>query len=195
MLNKNPILVLVAGLASAAVPALAQENSRQDFAVQASGSFVTSTTQNGIRNNANDNAGVLGTYRFFFGTHHGLEADYGYGQNTQNYTGLPGVETHTHEISGAYVFRMPMGKVTPFALAGVSALVFDPQSFAGASSQTRAGFVYGVGADISLTSHVFARAEYRGFLYNSPTYNLPQLAGIDRLTHRAEPSVGFGYRF
>jgi len=39
------------------------------------------------------------------------------------------------------------------------------------------------------------RAEYRGFVYNSPTYDLPGLAGLDRVTHRAEPSVGFGYRF
>ena len=108
---------------------------------------------------------------------------------------MPGVETHTHEISGAYVFRMPMHKLTPFALAGVSALVFDPKNFAGASSQTRAGFVYGAGADFNLTSHVFVRAEYRGFVYNSPTYDVPQLTGMERVTHRAEPSVGFGYRF
>ena len=195
MLQMKLVMVLVAGFASAAVPAFAQENSRQDVAVQAFGSFVSSTTQNGIQNSANNNAGVLGTYRFFFSTHHGVEADYGYGQNTQNYTGMPGVETHTHEISGAYVFRMPMHKLTPFALAGVSALVFDPKNFAGASSQTRAGFVYGAGADFNLTSHVFVRAEYRGFVYNSPTYDVPQLAGMDRVTHRAEPSVGFGYRF
>jgi hypothetical protein len=39
------------------------------------------------------------------------------------------------------------------------------------------------------------RAEYRGLVYNSPTYELTQLNGADRITHRAEPSIGFGYRF
>jgi opacity protein-like surface antigen len=118
--------------------------------------------------------------------------------NTQGYTsaaGALGVKTNSHEVSGAYVFRMPFRNITPFALAGVGALVFDPKDFAGASTQTRAGFVYGAGADITLSHHIFLRAEYRGFVYNSPTYDLPAFAGLDRVTHRAEPSVGFGYRF
>ena len=63
------------------------------------------------------------------------------------------------------------------------------------ADRVRAAFVYGGGADFNLTSHVFMRAEYRGFVYNSPTYNLSSLDGTDRITHRAEPSVGFGYRF
>jgi len=64
-----------------------------------------------------------------------------------------------------------------------------------ANSQTCAAFVYGGGADFNLTHHVFMRAEYRGFLYNSPTYNLSSLEGTDRIIHRAEPLIGFGYRF
>jgi opacity protein-like surface antigen len=55
--------------------------------------------------------------------------------------------------------------------------------------------VYGAGVDFNLTHRIFMRAEYRGFVYNSPTYDLPALAGLDRVTHRAEPSIGFGYRF
>ena len=200
MLQKRLVITLFAGIASVAVPAFAQTEGpgRQDAAVQAFGSFVAGTTQNGIKNSASDSGGVLATYRFFFSKHHGVEADYGYALNTQNYStpaGAAGVKTHSHEISGAYVFRLPMRKVTPFALAGVSALVFDPDNFAGASSQTRAGFVYGAGADLNLTNHIFMRAQYRGFVYNSPTYDLPQFAGLDRVSHRAEPSIGFGYRF
>lgn len=199
MFQRGIVTTLIAGIALAA-PALAQnENAgRQDAAVQAFGSFVKTTTQDGIDNSATNSGGVLASYRYFFSTHHGVEGNYGYALNTQNYTsntGVPGVNTHTHEVSGAYVFRLPHGRVTPFALAGVGALVFDPNNFNGASSQTRAGFVYGGGADINLTNHIFMRAEYRGFVYNSPTYDLPTLAGLDRVTHRAEPSVGFGYRF
>jgi opacity protein-like surface antigen len=90
---------------------------------------------------------------------------------------------------------MPFRRITPFALAGVGALVFSPKDFAAANSQTRASFVYGGGADFRLSRHIFARAEFRGFVYKSPTYDLSALANFDRVTHRAEPSVGFGYRF
>jgi opacity protein-like surface antigen len=106
-----------------------------------------------------------------------------------------GVHSYSHEVSGAYVFRMPFHKVTPFALAGAGALIFDPTNFTGASTQTRAAFVYGAGADVNFSNHIFMRAEYRGFVYSSPTYDLPALAGLGRATHRAEPSIGFGYRF
>ena len=84
---------------------------------------------------------------------------------------------------------------TPFVEAGAAALIFDPKDAAGIDTQTRAGFVYGGGADFDFTRHVFLRAEYRGFVYDSPTYNLTALQGTDRITHRAEPSIGFGYRF
>jgi opacity protein-like surface antigen len=200
MFQKSLMTMVIAGVASMALPAYAQseEAARQDVAVQAFGSFVTTTTHNGIDNSATESGGVLATYRYFFSTHHGVEANYGYALNTQNYSspaGILGVKTNSHEVSGAYVFRMPFARVTPFALAGVGALVFDPKDFIGASAQTRAAFVYGAGADINLSHHVFMRAEYRGFVYNSPAYDLPALAGLDRVTHRAEPSVGFGYRF
>ena len=61
--------------------------------------------------------------------------------------------------------------------------------------QGRAAFVYGAGADFRLSQHVFVRAEYRGLVYNSPTFDLSGLNGLDRVAHRAEPSIGFGYRF
>ncbi|MGD1093619.1 MAG: outer membrane beta-barrel protein [Bryobacteraceae bacterium] len=105
------------------------------------------------------------------------------------------MKTNSHEISGDYVLRFPQKPWSPFVLAGVGGLIFDPKDFVGASSQGRAAFVYGAGADFNLSKHVFMRAEYRGFVYNSPTYDIPGLSGLDRISHRAEPSVGFGYRF
>ena len=200
MFQKSFLTMLMAGAASIALPAYAQTEGpgRQEVAVQAFGSFVTSTTQNGVDNSATNSGGVLASYRYFFSTHHGVEANYGYALNTQRYasgTGVTGVNTHSHEVSGAYVFRMPMRNVTPFALAGAGALVFDPKDFMGANTQTRPAFIYGAGADWNLSHHIFVRAEYRGFVYSSPTYDLPVLAGLDRTSHRAEPSVGFGYRF
>ena len=199
MFRKSLLTMMLAGLAAVALPVYAQsDEGRQDVAVQAFGSFVTTTTHDGSDNSATNSGGVLASYRFFFSKHHGIEADYGYARNTQSYAsaaGALGVKTNSHEVSGAYVFRMPFGKITPFALAGMGALVFDPRNYAGASTQTRAAFVYGGGADFSLTHHLFMRAEYRGLVYNSPTYDLAALNRLDRVTHRAEPSVGFGYRF
>jgi len=200
MSHKSLLTVFIASVASLASPAFGQslEAGRQEVAVQAFGSFVTTTTQDGIDNSATKSGGVLGSYRFFFSNHHGIEANYGYARNTQSYTsaaGALGVATNSHEVSGAYVFRMPFRKITPFVLAGAGALIFDPKDFSSASRQTRAGFIYGAGADFNFSNHVFMRAEYRGFVYNSPTYDLPTLAGLDRVTHRAEPSVGFGYKF
>jgi opacity protein-like surface antigen len=200
MFQKRLATTLVAGIASLALPAFSQTENpgKQDVAVQAFGSFVTGTTQDGVRNSATDSGGVLASYRYFFSAHHGVEANYGYALNTQNYSsdaGVFGVNSYSHEVSGAYVFRMPFRRVMPFALAGAGALIFDPKNFTGASTQTRAAFVYGAGADVNLSNHIFMRAEYRGFVYSSPTYDLPTLAGLGRATHRAEPSVGFGYRF
>jgi len=200
MFTSRLIVTSVAALAALGLPAFAQveEAGRHEVAVQAFGSFVTSTTKDGIENKATHSGGVLGTYRVFFSKHHGVEGNYGYSLNTQSYglaAGQLGVKTNSHEVSGAYVFRLPLRRITPFALAGVGALVFDPKDFAGAGSQTRAAFVYGGGADFNITSHIFARAQYRGFVYNSPTFDLAEFSGVDRTAHRAEPSVGFGYRF
>ena len=195
MFRTRLAFTMVAGIAALALPAFAQsEAGTHEISAQAFGSFVTGTTQNGIDNKATNSGGVLGSYRYFFSKHHGVEANYGYALNTQSY-GTTGVATYSHEVSGAYVFRVPLRRITPFALAGAGALIFDPKDFAAASTQTRAAFLYGAGADVSLSHHVFLRAEYRGFVYNSPTYDLPAFAGLDRVTHRAEPSIGFGYRF
>jgi outer membrane immunogenic protein len=201
MFAKKLVLSLVAGAITMSIPAFSQEEapaSKNEASVQAFGSFVKSTTSDGVDQSATNSGGVLASYRFFFTQPQGVEANYGYALNTQNYglsTGPIGVKTNSHEISGDYVLRFPQKHWSPFVLAGVGALVFDPRDFAGASSQGRVAFVYGAGADFNLSRHAFVRAEYRGFVYNSPTYDVPGLNGLDRLSHRAEPSVGFGYRF
>jgi opacity protein-like surface antigen len=200
MFRKKIVITWLVSIASMALPAFSQSETpgKNEVSVQAFGSFVKSTTDNGIENKATNSGGVLGSYRYFFNDHHGVEANYGYSLNTQNYgstSGVLGVKSYSHELSAAYVFRMPMRKFTPFVLAGAGGLIFDPKDFAGANSQARAAFVYGGGADFKLSQHVFVRAEYRGLVYSSPTYDLTGLAGADRITHRAEPSLGFGYRF
>jgi opacity protein-like surface antigen len=197
LITRNLATILF-GAALAALPALAQENGRSEVSVQAFGSFVKSTTDNGISQAATNSGGVLANYRFFFTNNQGFEVNYGYSRNTQSY-GLPldtlGVRSNQHEVTAAYVYRRPLRHLTPFVEAGVGGLVFNPSDAAEASAQARAAFVYGGGADFSLTNRIFVRAEYRGLVYESPTFGLSEVSGADRVTHRAEPSIGFGYRF
>lgn len=198
MFKRYSFATILMGGALAVAPAFAQEAGRSEASVQAFGSFVKSTTDNGIRQSATDSGGVLASYRFLFSEHHGVELNYGYSLNTQTLgfaSGPLGVKSNQHEVSAAYVYRHPLGRVTPFVESGIGALVFAPKDAPEISTQTRAAFVYGGGADFSITKRLFLRAQYRGLVYNSPTFDLIQAVGTDRVTHRAEPSVGFGYRF
>src|SRR6202011_3759728 len=129
MFRRTLVVTWIVGIARAALPAFSQSENpgKNDVSVQAFGSFVKSTTNNGIENKATNSGGVLGSYRYFFNAHNGVEADYGYSLNTQSYgpaNGVLGVKSYSHEISAAYVFRMPMHKFTPFGLAGARGLDF-----------------------------------------------------------------------
>jgi outer membrane immunogenic protein len=183
------------------LPALSQsEEGRSEVSAQLVGTFVHNTVQNGIGQTSSDSGGILATYRFFFTKHQGVEANYAYSRSTSTYSlpfGQSGVTANQHEWTGAYVFRFPTRWISPYLEAGVGGLTFSPtdSNLPGASSQTQAAFVYGAGADFNLTSRVFIRAQYRGFVYNSPVFNLAANLGNDRVTHLAEPSVGFGFRF
>ena len=92
------------------------------------------------------------------------------------------------------MFRMPIRKVTPFLEAGVGGVSYAPTNSRAAQNQSRAAFVYGGGVDFNVARHVFVRAQYRGLVLNSPTFNLPANLGNDRVTHIAEPSIGIGIR-
>jgi len=197
-MSKSSMARILVGVSLAALPMMAQEAGRSEFSVQAFGSWVKNTTQDGVSQDATNSGGVLANYRFFFTKSNGVEVNYGYSLNTQNYglaSGPLGVKANQHEVTAASVYRHSLKHFTPFVEAGVGGLVFDPTDASGASTQARAAFVYGGGADFNITHHIFMRAEYRGLVYISPTFDLAPAAGTDRITHRAEPSVGFGYRF
>jgi outer membrane immunogenic protein len=198
MYRVNSFATILLGGVLAALPAFSQEAGRSEATVQVFGSFVKSTTDNGVQQGATNSGGVLASYRFFFSNSHGVEVNYGYSLNTQTFglaTGPLGVRSNQHEVTAAYVYRHPLRPFTPFVEAGVGSLVFDPTDANGASTQARAAFVYGGGADFNVTTRLFVRAEYRGLVYSSPTFDLTPVLGTDRVTHRAEPSIGFGYRF
>ena len=200
MMKNKSVVALALGGALIALPALAQEEAaryKSEVTVQGLGSFVKSTLDNGVRQGATNSGGVLGNYRFFFNKYNGVELTYGYALNTQNYAlgrGTAGVNAHSHEATAAYLLKLPLKHWSPFVLAGAGGLVFDPKDVTSANAQARAAFVYGGGADFNFTNRVFFRAQYRGFVHNSPNFDIPAL-NVDRVTHRAEPSAGLGFRF
>jgi opacity protein-like surface antigen len=204
-MSRKVFAALNFGVLLMSVSVFAQEDYtrlKSEVSAQATGSFVKSTTDNGVPQSTTNSAGVLGTYRFYFNRHSGVEVNYAFTQNTERYgvvsiSGIPGsgIDTNSHEVTAAYIFRLPRKRWSPFVLAGVGGLIFDPTNFAGASQQARAAFLYGGGADFNLSDHLFVRAQYRGLVYTSPTYDASELNGFDRTTHRAEPTIGFGWRF
>jgi len=110
MFRKQTLLGLVGGIFLISLPAFSQEEGlgRNEFTVQAFGSFLKTTTNNGVEQSATNSGGVLGSYRFFFNTHNGAEVNYGYSLNTQSYglaSSLAGVKSYSQEVSAAYVFR------------------------------------------------------------------------------------------
>jgi opacity protein-like surface antigen len=193
------LLAIVATSLLVCAPAFAQtEGGRSEVSAQFFGTFVRSTSQSGVQESNSDSGGVLATYRFFFSKHHGVEANYAYSRSTTAYSFLAGpsaVEANQHEWTGAYVFRMPIHNITPFVEAGVGGLTFAPINRPDASTQSRAAFVYGGGLDMNVTHRLFIRAQYRGLVFNTPTFNLVANLGLDRTTHMAEPSIGLGFRF
>src|SRR6516165_79533 len=100
MIKSLSFAAILLGGAMAALPAFSQEAGRSEVSVQAFGSFVKTTNNNGIDQGATNSGGVLASYRFFFTKNHGVEVNYGYSLNTQTFglSGGPlGVKADQHE--------------------------------------------------------------------------------------------------
>ena len=184
------------------VPVMAQEEAgRMEFGISAIGALPSGSSGNGVSQTGGNSGGVLATYRFFLTPNQGAEADYGYTRDTQQYsapTGLANVQTDMHEFSDSYVYRFTLGRVKPFATAGVGGVVFDPVLGSGAflsqpDTQTRTAFVYSVGADFAITSHLSFRAQYRGLVFKAPDFDSG--VGSNAAMNFSEPTGGLVWRF
>jgi len=183
------------------ITAVAQEL-RSEVSVQGTGFFTKDSNGNGIKNTATETGGLLIGYRYNITRWLAAEANYGYDRNTQSYIGSTSgrMQSNVHQITGSAVVKLPgFARIQPYALVGGGGLIFDPTdnaggTFAGATSQAKGAFLYGGGADYAFTRHLSLRAEYRGFVYKSPSFNLSSLK-TDAWTHIAQPSAGLVYRF
>jgi outer membrane immunogenic protein len=188
-------------LALLSIAAVAQEN-RSEVSLQGTGFFTKDTNGNGTFERANETGGFLLGYRYNFNRWLAAEANYGYDRNTQFYFGSSAarVQSNIHQVTGSAVVKLPsFAHVQPYALAGGGALLFDPTgnaggSFTGATWQATGAFVYGAGADYAVARHISLRAEYRGYVYKAPDFNVAGL-NTDSWTHIAQPSAGIVFRF
>jgi hypothetical protein len=199
MLLKHIIVAAICGNTLVSLPAFGQENpmSKADMSVEASVPFVENRNSHGAQQSATVNYGFLGGYRFFFNEHSGVEPSYGNAHSIQmcgRDNGSIGVKSNSDEVFAAHLFRLPK-RWSPFVLAGVGGLIFDPKTVAGASTQTRLGYPSGDSADFNLKHRIFPRTEHRGVFYNSATFNFGGLNSLDWLTKPVKPALVFGYSF
>jgi opacity protein-like surface antigen len=203
MFRRLLLAVMVPGLL---IPALAtaQDEPRQEIAVQGSGFFTKDSSGSGINQLATDTGGFLVSYRYHFNRWLAADATYGYDRNTQENltsTGAFNIEANVHQATGALVVTAPHKIIglKPYVLAGSGALIFEPTGnpegfVSGASTQAPPVFLYGGGVDYDLTAHLALRAEYRGFVCDWPDFGLPSLHS-GATTHTAQPSAGIVFRF
>jgi opacity protein-like surface antigen len=198
-------LATVAAVFLFATAALAQVEQPSQITLQGIGLFTKDTTANSTStsHSATNSGGFLVGYSYQFNNWAGVEGNYGYSRNTQNYFGSIGqssIHANMHEFTGSFVAHIPSARIAnlrPYVLAGAGALVFDPTDKSqvnGSDRQTRATFVYGGGVNWDLARSFGVRAEYRGLVYKLPDFTVNNL-NLDKMTHLAQPSVGFYFRF
>jgi opacity protein-like surface antigen len=185
------------------------QDSRSEVSVQGTVDLPKNSTNIDVPHDATKSAGLLLGYRYHVNPWFAVEGNYGYTRDTQKYFdpvfGETDVQANVHQLTGEAVITAPSkNRVRPYGLAGIGGLFFRPtnslnNSFVGVgnntgNNQTKAAFVYGGGVDFDIRHSLAFRAEYRGYLYKIPDFQLPGLAS-DNFTHLAQPSVGLVWRF
>jgi opacity protein-like surface antigen len=175
--------------------------------VQGSGFFNKQTTGSGITNEPTNSGGVMAGYRFNLKNWLAVEGDYDYFRNGQKFltsSGTTFIPMNVHAVTGTAIVKLPSFKmpfnipgvkiVSPFVLAGGGAMFFDPRGGFINKEQTRGAFVYGGGFDVPMAKHIALRAQYRGFVYKTPDFEMTSLK-VDKYTHSAVPSAGLVVTF
>ncbi len=185
-----------------AISSWAQE-SRNEVTVQGSGFFQKQTTNGGVTNEASNSGGVMAGYRFNLKNWLAVEGDYDYLKNHETFLSSSGttfVPMNVHSATGVAIVKLPSFKVpalkivSPFVLGGGGAMFFDTRGGLSSKQQTRGAFVYGGGVDVPISKRFLVRAQYRGFIYKIPDFEMTSLK-VDKYTHSAVPSVGLVFTF
>jgi len=196
-LTELAIILVLFGISSWA------QEFRHEVTVQGSGFFKKQTTAGGITDESTNSGGVMAGYRFNLKNWLAVEGDYDYFRNDQKFlanSGTTFVPMNVHAATGTAIVKLPSFKmpavkiVSPFVLAGGGAMFFDPRGGSVNQEQTRGAFVYGGGFDVPMAKHIALRAQYRGFVYKTPDFEMTSLK-VDKYTHSAVPSAGLVFTF
>lgn len=165
--------------------------------------FPTPFTGTSLTDQSTRSGGFQASYSYQFNKWTGADVGYGQFRFTQSYSsdsGSSSVQSDLRQGTTDFIFHVPelLSRIHPYAVVGVGALRFMPTENAnnidGAASQTRSAFIYGGGADIDISKRVGIRADYRGFKFKAPDFELPELT-TNMQTHISEPSIGVYFRF
>jgi outer membrane protein W len=193
---KNLIFIVVL---TSTLPLTAQD--RADASLAGSVLSMSSSTNVNITRSANVAGGVLASFRFWATPRNGIEFNYAHANFTQKVvigSSTTSLDSGTHEVSGAYVFRPETSRqLRPFFGAGAALLQFNPNSSSLAptpQSQNKPGLLYIAGIDYMLSRHLGAQIQFRGLVFAAPSFM--NEAFRSNTTHNmSEPTLGFVYRF
>ena len=200
---KKSLLAFLLLLPLTAVSAFAQE-SRQDISVSGSGIIPPFASGNAVQLHASVGYGGLISYRYLLTPHGGLELNYQYSQNNQHFL-IPSGSYHIHdrfqEISGAYVYSFNFKNLNPFIEGGAAGFIFSPiddsrTNTFGIGRNTNVGALYGAGIAYEISPSFDIRAEYRGLLMKTPTFNYQSNDFRTNVYYNIyDPVIGIAYHF
>ena len=198
------IALMLAGFVVLLTLGVTAQESRSEISLQGTGFFTKDTNGQGISRTTTDTGGFLVGYRYHFNRWLSAEANYGWNRDTQKYFSTGGfsrIQSDVHTVTADAVISLPfsISRLSPYVLGGGGSLIFHPTGNAGgfvpgADTQARGTFVYGAGANYTLTKRISLRAEYRGYVYKDADFGLRAL-NTDSWTHTAQPSAGIAFRF
>jgi len=190
------LVVLVFGTAAQAQKALHND----EVSIGGFYQLTSDASGNGITDTASKSLGGEASFRHSYHWWMGYDAAYDYARFTEYYTGqIFGYQHNMHAFSGSYYVHGPVRVlgIQPFAVGGISAVVFSPTLNGGqnVSWQARPGANFGAGINYALlSSHIGLRLQYRGLYYKAPDFGLSKLTtNAWRLT--SAPMAGFYIEF
>ncbi|HEX4007974.1 MAG TPA: outer membrane beta-barrel protein [Acidobacteriaceae bacterium] len=200
---KKSLFLLLFLLPVMAAPTFAQE-SRQDISV--SGSMINApyASGNAVQVHSTPGYGALISYRYMLTPHSALELNYQYDQNQQRFCCSFGsylVHDRIQEFSGAYVRSFYFRNWNPFVEAGPTAVMFSPiddskTTTFDISRNTDIGLMYGAGFAYEISPSFDIRAEYRGLVVKTPTFNYPKNGFRTNVYYNIyDPVIGIAYHF
>jgi hypothetical protein len=197
LLSYATVLLFMVGFAARSYPQSFLRNS--DVSVSAFGQSTSDVSGNGVSVNPTESIGGQAAFRHSYHWWLGFEGSYNYTRFSEHYSNPPfAIQHNTHEFAASYlVSGTSILGFRPFALAGVSALVFSPSLNGGQNVpwQGEPALNFGVGVNHALlSSHFGIRLQYRGVYAKAPDFHEAALdAGKSRLT--SEPMAGIYLRF